>query len=127
MTTWPLYWASDSGLPARESRVKSGAALFCASPASAAAHSSTPAAKNPAIRCVMSEASLKEHGHADHALEIARQLVRAEQIRVEHVRLQAHVQRQPVRRQHAVSTAEIQGDVIIAREPRVTEGCRNVQ
>ncbi len=28
MTTWPLYCASDSGVPARESSVKSGAGLL---------------------------------------------------------------------------------------------------
>src|SRR5271170_788435 len=124
ITTWPLYCARLTSWPPREPRLNCGAGALGA-PASAGTDRASAAAM-AAIRLFMCvPLKLEKHGRADPRLDVVGELGSAEQARLEHAILHLDVHCQPVRRHHAVTGAEVRGELRIAGEIGAADAAEN--
>src|SRR4051794_7786246 len=124
ITTCPLYWARLILGPLRESRVNCGAGPLALEPATAGTLSSN--ARIVAIRFFMLP-PLEKYGRSDRRFHVVGQLGHAQQVGAEHAVLHLDVDRQPIRRQHAVAATEVHRKAVVARELRGTDAAEKIE
>src|SRR6187402_571583 len=93
----------------------------------AALPSATCAANSEICSCALLPALSEEHGRSQIRAKVVGELVLAEQVRLEDDVLHIDVNRQPVRRQNAISGAEIHGETLVSREFRAADAAQQVQ
>src|SRR6188768_785956 len=87
----------------------------------AALPSATCAANSEICSCALLPALSEEHGRSQIRAKVVGELVLAEQVRLEDDVLHIDVNRQPVRRQNAISGADTHGDPLVPRPFRAAD------
>src|SRR5579864_44083 len=124
ITTWPLYCARLTWLPAREPRLKAGAGPP-SEPASAGSDSASAAAMATIWFFMMRP--LEKDGRTDARLKVVGELGGAQQARLEHAILDRDVHCQPVRRHHTVSGAKVHRELRVPGEIGTADAAEEIE